>query len=239
MKNLIISIILLFPFILLSQKEINLDNNLTGMYYNSDNTSHFGVTILGVNSLIINKFKIDLNTNYSSIFNPKISSNELVQRLNIGQNKDRWNLFSLYQINYSLIREMNSNLIGVGIGFKKKLKRGKLSLSYASIYERIDHRDNTSQETIRHSIRGRFIFENKIFGLSSEYFYQPSMISFKDVTIYGSSKLVLFSGSRFNLLIQDIINYRSKSSVKLIHNITFGVGYQFKKKIEKKIKQSE
>ena len=238
MKILII-IIFLFPLILLSQKEINLDNNLTGMYNTYNNSNQAGISFFGNNSLILNKIKIDLNTNYSSIFNPKISDNELIQRLNIGQEKDKWGMFSNYQFNYSLVRGINSNIIGVGIGFKKNLKRGKLSLSYADIYERIDFRDNTTQEIMRHSIRGKFLFESKIFGLSSEYFYQPNMFNFSDVTIYGSSKLSILSVGKFNFLIQDIINYRSKSSVKLIHNITFGVGYKFNKKIEKNTKQRE
>jgi hypothetical protein len=69
--------------------------------------------------------------------------------------------------------------------------------------------------------------------LTSEYFYQPNIINPNDLIIYGNSKLTLFNNKPINLVIRDFINYRSRSEVKLIHNLTLGIGYKFNENFKK------
>lgn len=46
-----------------------------------------------------------------------------------------------------------------------------------------------------------------------------------DVIIYGNTKISLFQNRGVNLTISDNINYRSLSTVKLIHSLMFGIGF--------------
>ena len=56
--------------------------------------------------------------------------------------------------------------------------------------------------------------------------------------IYGTSKISLSTGKSVSFIIQDVVNFRSTSDVKAIHNLSIGVGYKFNKKIDtKKISQ--
>lgn len=233
-KYMKILILILLPILSFSQREINLDNNLTGMYSNSTTGTQFGLNFIGNNSIDIKKLNIDVGTNYSTRFNPKISENELIQRLNIGYEKERWDIFGTYQYNYSLIRKINADSwFGLGGGLKKKFSFGKISLSYAFIYERISYDDKPSDEILRNSLRLKIKIEKSLFGFSSEYYFQPSIILFEDQIIYGTTKIILFPKRQLNFIIQDVVNYRSNSDVKLIHNLTFGVSYKFNKKVEK------
>jgi hypothetical protein len=49
----------------------------------------------------------------------------------------------------------------------------------------------------------------------------------KDYIIYGNAKLVFLPKKRLNFILQDAVNYISKSKVRMIHNLAFGVGYTF------------
>jgi hypothetical protein len=60
------------------------------------------------------------------------------------------------------------------------------------------------------------------------------MTDFSDLIIFGNSKISLFTSKPFTFIIQDVVNYRSSSTVRLIHNLSLGVGYKFSKSIKKK-----
>ena len=233
LSKIFIILILLTPSLVKSQTEINLDNNLTGIYSQNKSGTQLGLNFVGNNSYQKNKFALDLSTNYSIRLNPELSENEFIQRLNLGYNRDHFDIFSTYQFNYSYTRNIISdNWIGVGGGLKKKFSFGKASISYAFIYENLNYSNQLTSEILRHSLRIKLKLEKKIIGFSTEYYYQPSINNFEDYIIYGSSKLTLFPAKSISLIFQDIINYRSISDVKMIHNLTIGCSYKFQKKIE-------
>lgn len=236
MKKIHLLFLFLISFTLHSQTELSLDNNLTGMYSETKNGSQLGLNFTGNNSIDINKFAIDLGTNYQLGYSQKsLSQNEFIQRANLAYNHEYWDLFTTYQYNYSLIREIESdNWIGIGGGIKKKFNWGKLSLSYATLYQSTNYIDIASTGHLRHSLRGKAKIEKTKFGLSIEYYYQPAISNFKDCIVYGTTKLVINPNKLVSFVIQDVINYRSESQVKLLHNVTFGIGYKFTKKIIKK-----
>lgn len=226
-------ILILIPFNILSQTEIKLDNNLTGIL-STNNTNTFGFNYTGNNSIEIKKISIDLLTNYSTIFSPKIKENEFTQKQNIGFEIKKCNLFITHQYNHSLIRKISGdNWLGIGGGLDFNNKFGKLSLSYATIYQKTNYYFDNSEYYFRHSLRLKFKIDVKNTSLTSEYFYQPNIINPNDLIIYGNSKLTLFNNKPINLVIRDFINYRSNSNVKLIHNLSLGIGYKFNKSFKK------
>lgn len=226
---------LLISSSLFSQTELNLDNNLTGIYSDSKSGQQIGLNFSGSNTISRNKMSIDFGTNYLIRYNKLLTDNELVQRVNLSYNKERYDLFLTYQYNYSLSRSISSdNWIGVGGGLKKKFDSGKISLSYAFIFQNTDYFIKSNDEMFRNSFRLKFKIEKKFIGFSTEYYYQPSVSDFNDYIIYGTTKVIFFANKSFSLTIQDLLNYRSNSDVKMIHNLTLGLGYKFNKKIEKK-----
>lgn len=232
MKYLII-LILTISFSSLCQTEIKLDNNLTGIL-SSSKTTVFGFNYVGNNSIEVKKISLDISTNYATRFSPTIKENEFVQRQNIGYEKEKWDAFVTYQYNYSLIREIIAdNWLGVGGGLKFKYDWGKLSVSYATIYQSSDYFNQNSEYLFRHSIRTKIKIEKKNIVFSSEYFFQPNVSDFNDLIIYGSSKISLFTNKSLSFIIQDVINYRSTSEVKVIHNLSIGIGYKFNKVYKK------
>jgi len=140
---------LLFLFLLLctfswSQTEIKLDNNFTGILSTNKNTT-FGFNYVGNNSIDFKKISYDFSTNYSIRFSPSLKENEFNQRQNIGYEKEKWDLFITHQYNYSLIRQITSdNWLGIGGGLKFKYIWGKISLSYATIYQSSNYFVNDS-----------------------------------------------------------------------------------------------
>jgi hypothetical protein len=85
---------LLISFNSLSQTEIKLDNNLTGIL-STNNTTSFGFNYVGNNSIEFKKIFYDFSTNYSIRFSPSIQENEFIQRQNIGYEEEKWNLIML------------------------------------------------------------------------------------------------------------------------------------------------
>lgn len=229
---------LLFIFLsislnLLSQTEIKLDNNFTGIL-STNNVTTFGFNFVGSNSVEVKKLSLDFSTNYATRFSPALKENEFIQRQNIGYEREKWDLFITHQYNYSLIRQINAdNWLGVGGGVKFKYNWGKLSFSYATIYQSSDYFTQQNEYLFRHSFRTKIKYEKKNIGFSSEYFFQPNTTDFNDIIIYGTSKINLFTGKSLSFIIQDVLNFRSTSDVKLIHNLSLGVGYKFNKTIKK------
>lgn len=236
MKKIIITLSsLLISIISYSQTEISLDNSLSGSLNQGKSGNIIGVNFTGNNSFDFGKhIGLDLGTNYNIQYTPELSQNELIQKANFGYNKEKWDLFTTYQYNYSLVRSIQAdNWFGIGGGIKEKFSWGKASLSYAFLYQNTDYMYNPNTNKLRHSIRAKIKIEKKKFGLTSEYYYQPNVNDFNDCIIYGTTKLILFPGKPLNFIIQSQMNFRSTSDVKMINNLTFGINYKFVKKIVK------
>jgi hypothetical protein len=236
MNKIHLLLLFLISFITHSQTELSLDNNLTGMYSKTKSGPQFGFNFIGNNSIEIKKFSLDLGTNYQLGYSQKsLSQNEFIQRVNLAHNHEYWDVFTTYQYNYSLIRQIESdNWIGIGGGVKKKFSWGKISLSYATLYQSTNYNNIESTEQIRHSLRGKLKIDKTRFGISMEYYYQPSVNGFNNYIIYGTTKLIFNPKKSVSFIIQDVINYRSDSQFKLLHNINFGLSYKVVKKIIKK-----
>ena len=112
----------LLCFNLVFSQEIKTDNSLTGIVSNSI-SSQLGLTYVGENSFIKNKWDITSVTNYTLTFSPNISENELLQRVSFDVRENKWSYFTNYQYNYSYVRKIQSdNFLGIGAGFKKESK---------------------------------------------------------------------------------------------------------------------
>lgn len=233
MKKLLLFLFISIYFNLFSQIDLELDNNLTGILSNSNN-SQIGLSFNGSNTISKRKYSLDLNTNYSLTFSPKVSENELVQRVSLDYKNKNFFYFIPYQFNYSYNRKINSdNWIGLGYGYRKEIKHGKFSMSYAIFYQNTNYSLETI-EVFRHSIKGKLKIEREKFEISTEYYYQPNVVDFKDVIIYGTTQINIFPKNKLTFTIQDVVNYRNQSNTKLIHNLTLGIGYKISKKINKK-----
>lgn len=218
-------------FNLVFSQEIKTDNSLTGIVSNSI-SSQLGLTYVGENSFIKKNWDITSVTNYALTFSPNISENELTQRLSYNLKLGNWSNFTSYQFNYSYVRKIDSdNLFGIGTGIKKDYNCIKGSISYAILFQNTNYSLQTSEYLLRHSIRIKFIIEKDNFELISEYYYQPDILNFNNTIIYGTTKINFLPKNKINFTISDILNYRSQSNVKLIHNLTIGVGYKLQKKI--------
>ena len=235
MKYLLLLISILFSITTNAQTEISLDNSLSGSLNQGKSGNIIGVNFTGNNSFDFGKhIALDLGTNYNTQYTPELTQNELIQKVNFGYNKERWDLFTTYQYNYSLVRGIQAdNWLGIGGGVKEKFSWGKASLSYAFLYQNTDYMINPNTNKLRHSIRAKIKIDKKLFSLSTEYYYQPNINDFNDCIIYGTTKLTLLTGKPINFIIQDQMNFRSTSDVKMINNLTFGVAYKFIKKIVK------
>ena len=235
MRKLFLIVLLILTVKSYAQTEISLDNSLSGSLNQGKSGNIIGVNFTGNNSFDFGKhIALDLGTNYNTQYTPELTQNELIQKVNLGYNKEHWDLFTTYQYNYSLVRSIQSdNWLGIGGGVKEKFSWGKASLSYAFLYQNTDYMLNPSTNKLRHSIRAKIKIEKKKFGITTEYYYQPNIKDFNDCIIYGTTKLTLFPTKPFNFIIQDQMNFRSTSDVRMMNNLTFGIAYKFTKKIVK------
>jgi hypothetical protein len=234
MKNIFLLILIFISIITYSQTEITLENSLSGSLNQGKSENIIGVNFTSNNSFDFGKhIGLDLGTNYNIQYTPKLTQNELIQKANIGYNKEHWDLFTTYQYNYSLVREIQAdNWIGIGGGVKEKFNWGKASLSYAFLYQNTNYMHSAITNKLRHSTRFRIKIEKKKFQITTEYYYQPNIRDINDFILYGTTKITLFPNKTFNFVIQDQMNFRSIDNVKMINNLTFGVGYKFIKIIK-------
>ena len=234
MKNIFLFLFLFISIITYSQTEINLENSLSGSLNQGKSENIIGVNFTSNNSFDFGKhIGLDLGTNYNIQYTPKLTQNELIQKANIGYNKEHWDLFTTYQYNYSLVREIQGdNWIGIGAGVKEKFNWGKASLSYAFLYQNTNYMYSTITNKLRHSTRFRIKIEKKKFEITTEYYYQPNIRDINDFILYGATKITLFPNKTFNFVIQDQMNFISIDNVKMINNLTFGVSYKFVKIIK-------
>ncbi len=229
-----ISILFLFFFLFLkSQNELNLENNLTGIYSQS-RSSNLGLNFNGLNGFYHNHLSFDFNTNYLLKLNDAITENEFLHRSTIDYDKGKWDVFITHQYNYSLIRKIESdNWIGIGFGLKKKFTSSKISFSYAFMYQSANYTDSPMEQELRHSLRLRYKVDTKLIGFSTEFYYQPTIFDFSDYIILGTSKIVILPEHKINFIIQDVLNIRSESDITTLHNLTIGLGVKLNKKFEK------
>ena len=221
-------------FNLVFSQEIKTDNSLTGIVSNSI-SSQLGLTYVGENSFIKNKWDITSVTNYTLTFSPNISENELLQRVSFDVRENKWSYFTNYQYNYSYVRKIQSdNFLGIGTGFKKEFTYIKSSISYAILFHQSNYFNGEDENIFRHSLRLKFSLEKKNWEIISEYYYQPNVTNIRDNIIYGTTKISFFPKNKLNFTIGDIFNWRSQSDVRIIHNLTIGVGYKFQKSIKTK-----
>ena len=224
----------LLCFNLVFSQEIKTDNSLTGIVSNSI-SSQLGLTYVGENSFIKNKWDITSVTNYTLTFSPNISENELLQRVSFDVRENKWSYFTNYQYNYSYVRKIQSdNFLGIGTGFKKEFTYIKSSISYAILFHQSNYFNGEDENIFRHSLRLKFSLEKKNWEIISEYYYQPNVTNIRDNIIYGTTKISFFPKNKLNFTIGDIFNWRSQSDVRIIHNLTIGVGYKFQKSIKTK-----
>ena len=221
-------LLLFITSISFAQKELNLDNNLTCNTVQADEIKNIGFVYSGSNSLTIENTVIDFNTNYSYLTN---TQNELSQKLNVSHKFNNQQLFLTYQFNSSYLRDTRTdNWIGVGYGFKKNIGKINTGISYATVYQDIHHYDGDNQNQLRHSVRCKLKYDGTHLTIQSEYWYQPTFQDFKNYIVTGNTKLSILPKNDVSFIVQDMFNYNSKSSVKIIHTISFGIQYKFNKK---------
>ena len=207
------------------KRQYQLDNSITSMYNNNNGEKSFDGSFVGDNSISIKKTTLSLNTNYTVGYSPNLSTNEFIHKNNLSYN----NFFISHVYNYSLSRNINSdNSFGLGFIFKKTLKDFSLSLSYAIMYQYVDYQLITDTKIVRNSFRVKLVFIKNKFKFTNEYYYQPNFKMISDYIIYGNSKILLLPFNKISYTLQGNVNYRSKSNIKNIDNITFGITYTFK-----------
>ena len=233
MKCILAILFCLSWLIFKSQTEINLDNNVTGIYSQST-ISNLGLNANGSNGFYHKHLSFDFNTNYLLKISKNITENEFLHRSTIDYDKGKWDAFITHQYNYSLIRKIESdNWIGIGFGLKKKFTSSKISLSYAFMYQRADYSSSSVEEELRHSLRLKYKVDTKLIGFSTEFYYQPTIFDLSDYIILGTSKIVILPEHKINFIIQDVLNIRSESDITTLHNLTIGLGVKLNKKFEK------
>lgn len=204
------------------------DNGITSVLSNNNNESQFAFSYSGNNSISKNKLNFNTTSNYSLVYLNSLLSNDLLQKTNISYSR----FFISHVFNYSLSRKIDSdNSIGIGYAYKKIYKSFYFGISYALMYSKTDYLLKPTFELARHSLRIKFKFNTKILNINTEYYYQPNVNSFNDYIIYGNTKITFYPKNKLNFIIQDALNFRSLSNVKMINSTTFGISYSFNKTI--------
>lgn len=232
MRFILLLIFLMLPVLASSQDtikdtvKVSLDNNINGAYTKFSNNSNIvNIGFVGDNSVSYKKFKLNSSSNYSLSFRDTILANELVEKTNAGYG----DFFLSNVYTQSLVRSVrNDNAFGIGYGKKFSIKKFDLSLSYAVLYQKTFYNNGTTKQVGRNSFRTKLKYDGNLIGFSTEFYYQPNFESMKDYIVYGNAKLIFLPKKRLNFILQDAINYISKSEVRMLHNLAFGVGYTFK-----------
>ena len=232
MRFILLLIFLMLPVLASSQDtikdtvKVSLDNNINGAYTKFSNNSNIvNIGFVGDNSVSYKKFKLNSSSNYSLSFRDTILANELVEKTNAGYA----DFFLSNVYTQSLVRSVrNDNAFGIGYGKKFSIKKLDLSLSYAVLYQKTFYNNGTTKQVGRNSFRTKLKYDGNLIGFSTEFYYQPNFESMKDYIVYGNAKLIFLPKKRLNFILQDAINYISKSEVRMLHNLAFGVGYTFK-----------
>lgn len=230
MIKFLVALFLFLPLVSSSQTTLNLNNTLSGISSQTPRGTNTLINFSGQNSYSRREVSLDLLTNWQVAWSPSLSQDELVGSVNLGWRKPKWDLFTTYQYNHSLLRKIeNDNWIGIGGGLKREFQRGKLSLSYASIWQRTNYTVLSDRELLRHSLRVRVKVDRKLFSTNIEYFFQPSFQDFGDNIVFGTTKVTFFPEKPLGLTLQNTLNYRSRDAFKLLQNTTLGISYKLSK----------
>jgi len=229
MKTILIIIFSTITLLASSQDTVkfSLDDNINGSYSKfSNNNNIVNVGFVGDNSLGYKKLKFNNVSNYSLSFRDSITANEFVNKTNVEY--DNFFFFNVYT--HSLIRSIkNDNSFGIGYGHKFSIKKLDISVSYAVLYQKTFYKNTSTKEISRNSFRTKIKYNGGMVGFSTEFYYQPSFKSMEtDYIIYGNAKIIFLPKKRVNFILQDAINYISTSKVRMIHNLAFGIEYNFK-----------
>lgn len=206
--------------------KLSLDNSINGAYTKyKDDSDIVNIGFIGDNTINYKKLKINTASNYSLSFRDTITANEFVEKTNVGYG----DVFVSSVYTQSFIRSIkNDNSFGVGYGRKLSFRKMELSLSYAILYQKTLYKDGSSKELERSSFRVKSRYDGDLLGFSAELYYQPDLKYAKDYIVYGNAKIVFLPKRKLSFVLQDAVNYISKSQVRMLHNLTFGVGYTFK-----------
>jgi hypothetical protein len=227
--NLLILIFLISSIKIHAQKRWMLNDALNFAFYQNGSVKTKTFAFITNNQFEWKYWTILNNLNYTLLYNPKLTQNELAEKFSFSYSRGRHSAFSIYQYNHSLVRNINENhLIGVGYGIRDSIFRCKINLSYALLSENISYISNSSQHNIRNSFRIKISRETKKIGFSSEYYYQPNVRNRNDFTLYGTTKLSFKIKESLALSISDVYNYFNTSTTPVIHNFTVGISYNYK-----------
>lgn len=230
-KCRLLFIILFFLKIVYAQNKLSLNDAFNFGFYQNGNSKTQTFALITNNQIEKNKVSLSNSLNYTILYNPKLTQNELAEKFSYSYTKGKSSSFVIYQYNHSLVRRIeNNHLMGVGYGIRDSILGFKINLSYAILNEYITYNNQPIKNNIRNSFRIKLSKENKKIGLSSEYFFQPNFSSFKDYTLYGTTKLNFKIKETFSFNITDVYNYFNMSSIPIIHNITVGLSFNYNTK---------
>jgi hypothetical protein len=222
-------ILLLISTYSYSQKDtlrLSFEDNLNGSY-SMHGIGTMSIGFAGENSVERGKTKCSMVTNYSLSMQKEITSNELLHKTNISYG----NLFLLDVYSSSMVRSIIfDNSFGLGYAKKFSIKNNDFSISYAVLYQETSYNSGSKFSTFRNSFRARLRREGESVGVYSEIYYQPRFGNVSDYIIYVNSKIVLNPKKKVSFLIQDAINYISVSNIKMIHTLSFGIGFSIRSK---------
>ena len=221
----------LFHITISSQRTLSLDNTITGIYSKTKTVSTIGFNYVGSNSIDLTKhLSFDLATNYSVRSSQQITENEFLQREVLDYHKDQWNTFVFQQYNYSLVRQLLADSqIGIGAGLNKSFTGGKVSLSYATLYQQQRLFNYSVTSLSRHSVRLKTKYQIKHIGIHLEVFYQPAILTPSNTIWLGTFKLQALPKNPLSFTLQGLLNHRTDTSQKQLYNITVGLHYRFTK----------
>jgi len=219
-----------------AQRTLSLDNTITGIYSKAKSVSTIGFNYVGSNSIDLTKhLSFDLATNYSVRSSQQITENEFIQREVLDYHKDQWNTFVFQQYNYSLVRQLLSDTqIGIGAGLNKSFTGGKVSLSYATLYQQQRLFNYSVTSLSRHSVRLKTKYQIKHIGVNLEVFYQPAILNPSNAIWLGAFKVHVLPKNPLSFTLQGLLNYRTESIQKQLYNITIGLHYRFSKTLTNK-----
>lgn len=211
-----------------SQIKLNLNDAVNFAFYQNGSNKTQTFALITNNQVEFKRITAANNLNYTLLYNPKMAQNEFAEKFTISYSKRKFNIFTIYQYNHSLVRKIeNNNLMGIGFGVRDSILGFKVNVSYAILNEYITFIDQAVKNNIRNSFRLKLSKENKRFGISSEYFFQPNILNFNDYTIYGTTKLTFKIKDAFSFNISDLYNFFNNSTSPVIHNFTVGFAYSY------------
>ena len=230
-KQSIFIIFLIISTKCIAQIKCNLNEALNFAFYQNGSSKTQTFALITNNQIEFKQFTASNILNYTLLYNPKMIQNEFAEKFTFSYSKKQHSAFTIYQYNHSLVRKIeNNHLTGIGYGIRDSILGFKVNLSYALLNEFIDYFDNTIKHNIRNSFRIKISRENKKIAFSSEYFYQPNILSINDYTLYGTTKLSFKLRESLAFSISDVFNYFNSSITPLIHNFTVGIAYNYSTK---------